>query len=334
VKEKIKGLMEKYWKKGALPLICATALVTLGVYFSFPEMGFVATLPLMFLASALGFFLYRKLWFFPLSAFLIAGFYGKMAVLPDPVSYAVFSAVISLFAAGAVKLFLSFLEKKKILSVLLSLVLCALGVFVGFFYMGSPAAHLKMAVQVENYLSQTYPLQTFSDIRIHYDYREKNYRVTAAFEDRGNWGHGEFVFADGVLEDGFFQEYTDYITETRKSALVSAFQKNRLSVVTEISDFPREKVSAPYQIVFGQENEEWSQLMNYSVTFRKEKPDRREFAQACAEALHILQEEKLVFGSVTFYGLDAGREVYRCEVNYDTSPDEVLSLVVAIPGTV
>ena len=57
-------------------------------------MGFTATLPIMFLASALGYFLYRKLWFFPLSAFLIAGFYGKMAVLPDPVSYAVFSLLL------------------------------------------------------------------------------------------------------------------------------------------------------------------------------------------------------------------------------------------------
>ena len=68
--------------------------------------------------------------------------------------------------------------------------------------------------------------------------------------------------------------------------------------------------------------------MHFTVTFRNETPARRDFADACSEALSALQESDVRFGKITFLGLDAGNTVYRCEVTFDTDPAETLSFVV------
>jgi hypothetical protein len=81
---------------------------------------------------------------------------------------------------------------------------------------------------------------------------------------------------------------------------------------------------------YGNIDESVIPYMQYRVTLREEKPERREFAEECSRLLKALQEDGVKFGKITFYGLDAGNTVHRLEVSFDTpsDPESLLADVV------
>lgn len=328
--KKIRLFWENSWNKGHLRLYLATILVTLGVYLSFPEMGFSATLPWMLLFSAASFFLFPKLWFAPVASLAIAYFYGLMAALPDSVSFGFFSALFALCGSFCSKMFWKGLGNKKILSFVLCFAFLLTGIALGSLYLGTPWEFLSQEKEGKAYLAETYPDQEFFDIRFHREYRKEGYRATVSYDYSGNTLTSELFFGEkGEVEDAFFTAFTDFLAEKQKTNLIEVFQENKFSLITEISSFPKEEMKPPYPGKYGQENEEWQKKMHFSVTFREEHPQRREFALACGEVVEALREEEVLFGSITFYGLDGGNPILRCRVLPDTPSEEILSLVVA-----
>jgi hypothetical protein len=167
--------MKVWWKNPSFRLCLATLCLTLGVYLSFPEMGFVATLPLLPLISLLIYFFFSKVWLISLISAAISLFYGVTANLPDPASFGAVCFVSSLLGALTGKLICLGIKKKRYL--LLAIPVLAMSVVLTFFYAGTPTSYLAAHKEARDFLSQRYPEQEFSQIRFHWDVRARHHRA-------------------------------------------------------------------------------------------------------------------------------------------------------------
>ena len=318
--------LKKWWGNRSVRLCFATLFLTVGVYVAFPEMGFLATLPLLPLISFFVFFFFSKVWLIALLSTAIAMFYGVTANLPDPATFSVVCFLSSLLGALAGKGIL--LSKGKWWILLIALPVLVLSSIPTFFYAGTPTSYLTARQKAETFLANRYPQQEFSQIRFHYDLRARHHRALLYYDYEGNTLTSEVYFEEDGVKDGFFHDYTEWMMEKRKSQFIGLFQKKGYSVVTEVQTLSEPEEGAVYSGYYGSAGEEWLKTMRFSITFREEKPDRREFADACSQVLSDLQENKLVFDSVTFYALDAGKVCYRCCLSYESDPQSALSEVV------
>ncbi len=320
--------MKIWWGNQSLRLCLATLCVTVGVYVSFPEMGFVATLPLLPLISLLTYFFFSKVWFIALLAAAISLFYGATANLPDPGSFCLVSLLASLLGALTGKMIC--LGSRKKWFYLIALFALAVSVVPTFFYAGTPGTYLTARKEAEDFLAHRYPEQEFSQIRFHWDVRACHHRALLYYDYEGNTLTSEVFFEAEGVKDGFFHDYTQWMMEKRKSQFIALFQEKGHSVITQVETLSEPEEGATYPGYYGSAGEEWLKTMRFSITFREEKPDRREFAEACSKVLSDLQEKELVFDRVTFYALDAGKVCYRCQLSFDSDPQSALSEVVQV----
>lgn len=310
-----------------LRLLAATLLVTLGVYVAFPERGLIATLPLLFIFAFAAFFVYPELHMISLLGGGIALLYGVMANLPASLLFGVFGAVSALCGALCARAIRKASSEKKLKAFILFLLPLLIGVLLPLFFAGSPVSYLRERDEALSYLEKNYPDQTFSRVVFYFDPSEKAYRATVYYDNEGNTLSSDLLFASTV-QDGYRKAYADYVLMKQKNELIRVFQEKDILVITDEAGLLLER-SDPVPGTYGALSEKMLPLTHYTVTFREEKPERREFSEACAEALTALQEADVRFGKITFYGLDAGNVVYRCEVSFDTSADETLSFVTA-----
>lgn len=322
-KEKKKILKGKY-----TPLLFATFLMTLGVYFSFPERGFLATLPVMLLFSFFASSLFPKIWFSLLAGGGIALFYGVMAYLDGPVFFFAVSTVLSLCGFSLARCIFSLKKGKKGLKIALIALSLAVGILLPMFYLGTPVAFWQQKEKVENYLATTYPDQTFSRITMYFDRKEDGYQVRVAYPNGENTLTSNLFFNQKV-EDGFFDDYSAYLLTRRKADLIEAFYSADLSVITEEGQVLLTQLF-PIPGSYGVLDERLLPQMTFSVTFREEMPDRKDFAAACSTALTALQERGIVFDEITFFALDGGRVALRLPVRYDTDPATTLTQVQSV----
>ncbi len=315
-------------QKKTVRLVLATVLISLGVFFSFPEKGLVATLPLSFLFYVAAGLVFPDARLLLLAPPVISFFFGKSALLPDPFLYGAFHFVTSLFAYLS-SFSLLRLKKRKLLSLLLAASLAA-GLFLPTLYLGTPAAWQSAREAAEGYLAEHYPDQKFARIRLHRNTRDGSYRVLASYATETGTLTSTLTFSEDGVEDGFFKDTTAFMMEKRKSDLIRTFHRISASVITEGEDVLSEKKGSVLSGSYGQVDESVIEFMHYSVTLREEKPQRREFAEECARLLAALQEDGVTFGRISFFGLDAGNVVHRLDVDYSTpaDPETLLSLVV------
>ncbi|MBR7165973.1 MAG: hypothetical protein IKD18_06815 [Clostridia bacterium] len=323
--EKIKPFWKKWLpEKKSVRLLAATMLVTLGVWFNFPERGLPATFPLLFLFGFLGSLLYPALWFTPVASFAIAFFYGSMANFSEAGEFALFSLLSGLFSA-LLATALRNLKKSRIkYSVLFFLALIP-GLLAPFFFTGSPADYVSHHRFANTYLEENYPEQTFDSMIFYYDREEKAYRAAVSYDNEGNTLTSSLIFGETV-EDGYRADYAEYVLRRHSSKLIEAFQAKNLSVVTEADTllFEREE---PLPGTYGTLSEEILPKTAYFVTFREEKPKREAFRDAIAQALSALKEKEVVYGEITFYALDAGNVIYRCVATPELEEDAILAQI-------
>ncbi|MBR3837492.1 MAG: hypothetical protein IKJ74_05020 [Clostridia bacterium] len=324
--------MEKrkpFWKKWlpekkSVQLLAATLLVTVGVWFNFPERGLPATFPLLFLFGFFGSVVYPRLWFAPVASFAIAFFYGSMANFPATGGFSLFSLTSGLCAALLAAALRNLKKSRLKFSILFFLALIP-GLLAPFFFTGSPASYVKERQVADAYLEENYPGQTFDSVIFYYDREEKAYRATVSYGNEGNTLTSSLIFGERV-EDGYRADYAEYVLRRHSSKLIEAFQAKELSVVTEANTLLYARDEA-IPGAYGTLSEEVLPKTAYFVTFREEKPQREAFRDAIAQALGALKEKEVVYGQITFYALDAGNVVYKCIATPDLEEDDILAQI-------
>lgn len=306
-------------------LLLSTLLITVGVYFAFPERETLATLPLMYL-FALGAFLFKPSFVFQTGAtFAVALFYGKMGNLSFFLLYAAFCAVSALAAALTVWS-VRRLMRKKYVYLAVALPLVALGILLPVLFAGTPASRGEAEEKVADYLKTKYPDQEFQELLVYFDPEERGYTVTAFYDFKGNLMDSPLFLRDGEVRDGFLDAFCGWMQEERKSVLISVLKKSGESFYTDAEPITTDTEDMVFRGSYGSIREETYPLMNFTVTFREEKPDRETFSEACREAVILLREAGFSYGTVTFRGLDAGRVALVCRVTPQTLPEDVSGL--------
>jgi len=309
-------------------LFFSTFLYTLGIYLSFPEKGLIATIPLAFLWMAAGFALFPKGKICFVSVGLISFFYGIFANLRDPFLFALFSLISAVGGVLLVKGIRLLLRKKTALGAVLSLAALVAGVASTLVYQGTPTAHWEARDRFREYLSSTYPDQTFTDLTVHYDLRGGGYRGIVYYPNENNTLSSDLFLDENGVQDGFLQDFARWMLDIRKSDLIVLFNSSAPhAVVFDSEGFTEEgKSLSVYQGAFGDLREEMIPMMHYSATFRKECVSNKSFIEAVKESLLFLQKENVVFGEITFYGEDNGERIYSCTVTPETDPEEIVYL--------
>ncbi len=312
---------QKTWR-----YLLSTLVLTLGVYFAYPIRGIVATFPLCFFFSILGYLVFDSLKAHCATSAAIAFFYSLMTDFYDPFSFTVFVVASALFAAFTVRFFKAFPQGKKIV---LSLGICAmlfLGVFGTTVICGTPMGFLKAKKEVSEYLSRTYPNQSFENVTVYYNLRERSYEAQVEYLFEGNDLVSTITFSKEI-RDGFLEDFVSWMQEKRKSVFIDVLKNGTEDVVVNSSGLAEKTPDGVFRGSYGSIDSEMEPLFHFSVTFREEKPERRDFADACRLVMATINEHHFDYGSVTFYALDAGNVVYECTVTPETDPELVLSLV-------
>ncbi len=306
--------------------LLSTLFLTIGVYLAYPVHGIVATFPLCFLFSAFAYVVSPHLSVHLGSTAAIAFFYGLTTDFYDPFSFAFFCAGGALCAALLIRLIRSFSKGKKLLLSLGAVLLVAAGIALPIIFSGTPSAFLEARKDTEQYLSTTYPQQKFEEVTVYYNLRERCYAAEVEYLFEGNDLTSTILFSQ-KMEDGFRDDFVSWMQEKRKSLLIDVVKKSSEDVLINsagLAQMPKDGVFHGSYGVFGTEMEP---LFHFSATFREEKPQRRDFADACRAVMATAEENNFDYGSITFYALDAGNVVYECTVTPETDPELVLSLV-------
>lgn len=322
----LKDLKRFYPEKKTTRLLLSTLLLTVGVYLAFPERETVATLPLLFVFSVLAYLAKPSLLFQVGAGFAIALFYGKMGNLPVFIPFALFSAASALCGALAVIAGKKLLQKKYAYLALCIPVLAA-GLLMPLLFTGTPSARASAEETVAAYLKEKYPDQVFSDLVVYYDCQEEGYSVSAFYDFRGNTLLSSLFLSEGEIEDGFLDDFCGWMQEERKSELIAILKEGEEAIQTDSEEVTGNSDEMVFHGSYGSIREEMYPLMNFSVTFREEKPDMESFSAACREAVTLLRGEDFSYGTVTFYGLDAGRVSLVCKVTPETMPEDVSGLI-------
>lgn len=324
--------MKKFTLKKFLPeqktvrFLLSTLLLTVGVYLAYPVHGIVATLPFCFLASILAYLVFNGLGILLATVGAIAFFYGLTTDFYDPFSFALFSVLSTLFAAFAVRGVCSFLKKKKFLPILSVVAFTAGAILIPFVFSGTPSAFLSAEKEAKAYFSTTYPDQKFEEITVYYNLRESCYLAEVEYLYEGNDLTSSVLFSE-ELRDGFLDDFVSWMQEKRKSHLIDVVKKSEEDVLIHSAGLAEKTPDGIFHGYYGKVGAEMEPLFHFSATFREEKPERRDFADACRSVMATIEENDFVYGSITFYALDAGNVVYECTVTPETDPETVLSLV-------
>ena len=107
------GLQERWMKKQTEAILIATLLSTLGVFFSYPEKGMVATLPVAFLFFALSLCVYPRPFLTLLLSAGVSLVYGVMGRFELVFFWVLSSFFIALFTFLGMKGLRALLAKKK-----------------------------------------------------------------------------------------------------------------------------------------------------------------------------------------------------------------------------
>lgn len=307
-------------------ILISTVLLTVGVYLAYPIHGIVATLPFCFLASAFAYWISDRLWVHLGTVGAIAFFYGMTTGFYDPFTFALFSVLSALLASFCVGAVRSLLKGKKLLPVL-ALILVVLGAFaLPFVFSGTPTALLSAQKDTKDYLSSTYPDQKFEDVTVYYNLREGCYAAEVEYLFEGNDLTSSILFSEKV-RDGFLDDFVSWMQEKRKSYLIDVVKKSEEDVLIHSAGLAEKTPDGVFHGYYGKVGTEMEPLFHFDATFREEKPERRDFAEACRNVMATIKENDFDYGSITFYALDAGNVVYECTVTPETDPELVLSLV-------
>ncbi len=312
--------------KGSLGMLLATLFLTIGIYLAYPARGMTATLPFLFPFALAAAFLWQK----PLWLSLLGGgvslFYGLFTDLVDPFFFAVFSLATILLAWGGVKGFLKVTKEKKKPFLVLAILCTLLGLVLPLSYTGSPVAYKKVEKEVKAYLAETYPDQEFHRITLYRNAREKGYEVRVTYPYESAELESSLFFGSKV-KDGFLEDFSLWLQEKRKAELIPLLKEAEYSPVVDASGLAEKAEQSVFHGSYGEVGEEMKSLFYFSLTFREELPERRDFAQACGTVHRILKENGFDYGEMTFYALDAGNVVYECTLTPETQEENILSLV-------
>ncbi len=306
--------------------LIATLLLTLGVYLAYPVHGIVATLPFCFFASILAYLIFDRMGILLGTVGAIAFFYGLTTDFYDPFSFALFSVLSTLFAALAVRGVRSFLNGKKVLPILSVAAVTVGAILIPLVFSGTPTAFLSAQKEAKAYFSTTYPEQKFEEITVYYNLREGCYSAEVEYLYEENDLTSSVLFSEKI-KDGFLDDFVSWMQEKRKSHLIDVVKKSEEDVLINSAGLSEKTPDGVFHGYYGKVGTEMEPLFHFSATFREEKPERRGFADACRSVMATIGENDFVYGSITFYALDAGNVVYECTVTPETDPETVLSLV-------
>ena len=304
----------------------ATFILTIGVYLAYPFHGIVATLPLCFLCSAVAFLVSDHLAVHLASTAAIAFFYGLTTDFYDPFSFALFCTGASLCSAIAIRCLRALPKGKKALKVLGAVTVTGIAVALPMIFGGTPTAFLAVREDTGAYLSKTYPQQEFERVTVYYNLRERCYAAEVEYLFEGNDLTSSILFSEKI-KDGFQDDFVSWMQEKRKSLLIDVVKKSAEDVVIDSAGLETKPEDGVFYGSYGVFGTQMEPLFHFSATFREEKPERREFAEACKAVMATVKENGFDYGSITFYALDAGNVVYECTVTPETDPELVLSLV-------
>lgn len=305
--------------------LISTLLLTVGVYLAYPVHGIVATFPLCFFTAILAYLVFDRIGILVATAASIAFFYSLTTDFYDPFSFAIFTALSTLLAVFAVRGIRLF-PKKKAVSVLSVAALTAGAVLIPFLFCGTPSAFLSAQKDAKEYFAKTYPEQKFEEITVYYNLRERCYLAEVEYLYEGNDLTSSVLFSEKI-RDGFLDDFVSWMQEKRKSHLIDVVKKSEEDVLINSAGLAEKTPDGIFHGFYGKVGTEMEPLFHFSATFREEKPERREFADACKAVMATIAENDFVYGSITFYALDAGNVVYECTVTPETDPETVLSLV-------
>jgi len=322
----VKDLKRFLPEKKTTRLLISTFLLTLGVYFAFPERETVATFPFPFIFSLFAYLSFSSLPFSVGAGFAIALFYGKMAGLSVFLPFAFYSAFSAFCAVLTIKGLKKVLEKKYAF-LALSVPFLVLGLILPLWLVGTAPARSEAEESVRGYLEKKYPDQDFSDLVVYYDCEKKGYSATAYYEYNGNVLDSPLFFRDGEIEDGFLDDFSGWMQEERKAELIAVLKQSANEIRVDSDALTSDPKEMTFRGSFGSVQAEMYPFMCFVVTFREEKPDDESFAAACREAVEFLREENFSYGEILFEGLDAGRVALRCKVTPETAPEDISSLI-------
>ncbi len=306
--------------------LISVLLLTLGIYLSYPIHGIVSTLPIGFIIYFFAYLVFDQLGVHVAAVAGIAFFYGLTTDFYDPFSFALCSALSALFAAFAVRLIRAVKNGKKLLPLLSLAAILAGAVIIPFVFSGTPSGLIAAQKDTKAYLSSTYPEQKFEEVTVYYNLRERCYAAEVVYLFEGNDLTSSILFSEKV-EDGFLDDFVSWMQEKRKSHLIDVVKKSQEDVLINSAGLAEKTPDGSFRGYYGKVSTELEPLFHFSATFREEKPERRDFADACRAVMETIRENEFDYGSITFYALDAGNVVYECTVTPETDPELVLSLV-------
>lgn len=306
--------------------LLATLFLTLGIYFAYPMNGIVATFPLLYLASLLAYLMSPHLSVHLLTAFAIASFYSMTTAFYSAFFYGGYALLAALCAAVTVRCIRKLKEQKGILQILGLVLSFACGILLTFVFSGTPFGFSDATEHADSYLAKTYPEQKFREVTVYYNLREGAYAAEVEYLFEGNDLSSTVIFGEKV-KDGFLDDFVSWMQEKRKSVLIDALKTGSEDVVVDSSGLAEKTPDGVFHGSYGSLGNEMEPLFHFTATFREEKPDRRDFADACRAVMETLKQNGFDYGSITFHGLDVGNVIYTCTVTPDTDPELVLSLV-------
>ena len=256
----------------------------------------------------------------------IAFFYSMTTGFYNPFLFTLFVLATTLFAAWIVRSLRSVLKERKFAWIPLAVLMLAASVSLPILCWGTPAGYRDALRDVEEYLSETYPQQKFTEKKVYYHFSEKCYLAELTYLYDGNPLTSTLLLSDPV-EDGFLTDFVSWMQEKRKSVLIDVLKNGTEDVLVNSSGLSEKTSDGVFHGSYGQLGTEMEPLFHFSATFRQEKPDRRDFADACRSVMATMKEHGFDYGSITFYALDAGNVIYECTVSPKTDPEQVLSLV-------
>ncbi len=321
--------MEKITFKKMLPqqktvrFLLATLFLTVGIYLAYPVHGILATFPVCFVFSVLAFLLNDCLGMHLTSAAGIAFFYSLMTDFYDPFIFTLFCAASAFLAALTVRSIRALSKGKKIF-LFLSLVVA--GSVLTVLLSGTPSSFLSAEKDAREYLNKTYPDQKFEAVTVYYNARKKCYAAEVEYLYEGNILSSSVLFSKNV-EDGFLDDFVSWMQEKRKSVFIDVVKKSGEDVLINSAGLTEKTFDGIFRGSYGIFGTEMEPLFHFSATFREEKPERVDFADACRNVMDTMKEQGFDYGSVTFYALDAGNVVYECTVTPETDSELVLSLI-------
>ncbi|MBQ3866228.1 MAG: hypothetical protein II776_04945 [Clostridia bacterium] len=309
----------------ALSAIAAAA----GAALSVPTAGPVSGLPL-------GFFLLVFACLFktgvftapPVAAAVAAAFCWGLGV-SSPWAYTLAVAASSLAAAGLAVLLRRFFGKaKKDRYLLLPAVLfLAVGAALPFLVCGAPWSQVSAGREARDYLETRYPDQTFARVFTYRDPVALAWRSDADFVYEGNTLTSTLLFGEKT-EDGHLADRMALCMETRRSAFIEALREGEENVLVEpdgFSDELRQREVIPG--VYGAYDPVLEPEMDFTVTFRREKTQKRDLALAVRDEMDLLASKGLTYHRITFVALSAGERVFTCAVTPRTEAGEILDLI-------